>query len=324
MSWIKVWRALRGRVSPPFAPYEGNIDEELLFHFRSLVDENLAKGLPADAAWHEAQQRFGSLGRYADECRKIVMGGFPMLHKVSIAGFVVLTLVVAWLFSEVRSLRQAAAAAPAEKPAAAKAGKSQKADLAGAVVDSAGKPVSDAHVLVILKTWPGGRYQQEDFAGKTDEDGPFRFAGLVPAKGQRAVHLAVVKDGYALTTTYDLKKQGEAMQTDGLKFTLDAATKMTITVRDAAGRPAAKAGVLPSGRRTADGKDHVVYFQAAKPIEMVADDDGRIQLAVFKRGEQAKIYVRLAGQEWEEHAVTIPDQGDVVEITADGPSAAAE
>ncbi|HVX10404.1 MAG TPA: carboxypeptidase-like regulatory domain-containing protein [Pirellulales bacterium] len=324
MSWINFTRALRGRVSPPAASGEANIDEELLFHFRSLVDENLAKGLPADAAWHDAQRRFGSLGRYADECRQVVMGGFPMLHKISVAGFVVLALVVAWLFSEVRSLRQAAAAAPAEKTAAAKAAKSQKADLAGIVVDSAGKPIPDAHVLVILKTWPGNRYRQEDFAGKTDEKGRFRFAELVPAKGQRAVHMAVVKDGYALTTTYDLKKQGEAMQTDGLKFTLDAATKVTIAVRDAAGRPAGKAGVLPSGRQTADGQDHVVYFQAAKPIEMVADGDGRIQLAMFKRGDQAKIYVRLAGRDWEEHGVTIPDQGDMVEITADAPNAATE
>ncbi|MGH7136961.1 MAG: permease prefix domain 1-containing protein [Pirellulales bacterium] len=322
MSSKGIWRDWRRRAAPAAMHREGGIDDELMFHFRSLVDENLAQGMSADAAWRAAQDRFGSLRHYSDECRRVLTGAHPMLQRFSTVGLVVLSLVVGWLLVEVRSLRQAAAMTPlqiAQKNGADATAKGEAAskqnDLSGTVVDHKGTPVPDAHVLVILKTWPNDRYRQQDFASKTDKEGQFRFAKLVPADGQRAVHLAVVKEGYALKSTYDLKKAGEKMTTDNLKLQLDDAAPVTLVVRDARGGAAAKAGVIPFRRKTAGGEEHLLYFQAAKPIEITADAEGRIRLGYFQRGDQAEVYIRLPGKEWEQHPVAISEKGDV-EVTS--------
>lgn len=249
-----------------------------------------------------------------------------MLQSVSTAGLVALTLLVAWLFVEVRSLRQAHAAPPAaagqrqtvQKPASGKKSAGPQRDLAGAITDSQGKPLADVHVLVILKTWPNNRYRQEDFAGKTDKQGRFCFDKLVPAAGQRAIQLAAVKDGYALTSLYELKKDGEAFESDALKVELAEAVPLTVAVRDAQGRPAAKARVIPLSRQAADGEQHSVYLQAAKPIEVVVDDGGRVRVHVFRRGDKAELCVQLPGKDWEQLPLTVPETGETVEIKTSG------
>ncbi|HWB11107.1 MAG TPA: permease prefix domain 1-containing protein [Pirellulales bacterium] len=330
MSWSKLWCAGRRWLTARVDGQEQTIDEELMFHFRLLVDENRARGMSDDDAWRAAQNRFGSIKHYSDECRRVVLGVHPMLQNLSTAGVLVLALVVCWLFTEVRSLRQAAATPPARPQQTArlaqktgdtaKAGREAAAkklhDVAGTVVDHDGKPLADVHVLVILKTWPNNRYRQQDFADKTDKEGRFQFKNLVPAAGQRAVHLALVKEGYALKSTYELKKAGEPLETDALKLQLDDAVPMKLTVRDAKGRPAAKAQVMPFQRKTAAGEEHGVYFQAAEPIQAVADAQGQIPAGFFQRGDQAEIYVRLPGKEWEQLSVTIPQEGDSIEVTS--------
>lgn len=318
MSWTDFWHSWHRWPQPA----ESSIDDELMFHFRELVDEYLSQGMPTDAAWRAAQDRFGSINRYSDECHRVVSGAHPMLQSVSTASLVVLTLLVAWLFVEVRSLRQAHAAPPvaaqrqtAQKPAAEKKATSTPHDLAGTITDRHGKALADVHVLVILKTWPNNRYRQEDFAGKTDKQGRFRFAKLVPAAGQRAIQLAALKNGYALTSLYELKKDDEAFESDALKVELDEAVPLIVSVRDAQGRAGAKARVIPFSRQTTDGPQHSVYFQAAKPIEVVADDAGRVRINVFRRGDKAELYVALPGKDWEQLPFTVPETGDMVEIT---------
>jgi hypothetical protein len=58
-----------------------------------------------------------------------------------------------------------------------------------------------------------------------------------------------------------------------------------------------------------------VYFQAAKPIEMLADAEGRVDAAFFRRGDQAQIYIALPGKDWKQYPVAIPENGDTIEIT---------
>lgn len=326
MSWSKIWHSwLRLPAVSNVGRGEAGVDDELMFHFRSLLDENLAQGMSLDAAWRAAQDRFGSLRQYSHECRLAVLGVHPMLQRVSVVGLVVLSLVVGWLFTEVRSLRQAHAAPPAgrsrqfllaQKPPADKKTNAKKdaADLAGTITDAEGKPLADVHVLVILKTWPNNRYRQEDFATKTDGKGKFRMAGLVPKSGQRAIQLAAVKDGYALTSLYELRKPGEKLASDSLKLKLDEAVPLTLTVRDAQGNPAAKAKVIPFSRRTARGEEYGVYFQAAKPIELEADDKGQLRVGVFRRGDMAEVYIALPGKDWEQLPIAIPEKGDEIEV----------
>lgn len=114
MSWSNLGRVLRRWFISPASESEETIDEELLFHLRLLIDDNLAKGMPTDAAWHEAQIRFGSFRRYADECRRVFSRGHQLSQRLSAVGLLVLSVLLGWVVIEVRALRQAQLHAPAE------------------------------------------------------------------------------------------------------------------------------------------------------------------------------------------------------------------
>ncbi|HQU43299.1 MAG TPA: hypothetical protein PK867_10835, partial [Pirellulales bacterium] len=57
-----------------------------------------------------------------------------------------------------------------------------------------------------------------------------------------------------------------------------------------------------------------------RPLPAVTsiDDEGRVRLGVFRRGDKAEIYIALPGKDWEQQAVAIPETGDTVEVTTTG------
>jgi hypothetical protein len=300
------------------------IDEELMFHVRSLVDEELAKGASFDAAWRAAQDRFGSLPHFAEACRDITLEDRLMWQRFSIAGFVVLGLLVGWLALEVRTLRQgqtslveanlakiAAMKRPVEKPA------EQRHDITGQVLDQDSQPIDAARLLVILKTWPDGRYRQDDFSTTTDERGRFCLPNLVPSQGQYAILLAAVKNGYALTSNYHLQPAGEHRSVDPVTLRCDPASPITLIVHDARGRPVAHARVAPSSRQSPDGTTHLVYLQGSEPVQTASDAAGRVDLGCFQRGDTAKIFLQLPGKNWRKVSIEVPDQGQVIDVSVD-------
>ena len=172
-------------------------------------------------------------------------------------------------------------------------------------------------MLVILKTWPGGRYLQEDFATTSDAEGRFCLAKLVPPDGQHAVQVAAVKEGYALTSTYQLKKAGSQPTVDPVKLALDEAARITLVVHERARTSGAQSprvrplrGIRPTVKTTPS------IFKRLEPIQVVSDAEGRVGLGCFERGDQAEIYLQLPGRKWESHPIRIPNEGDVVEVDA--------
>ena len=312
MSWSNLGQVSRRWFAPPASESEESIDEELMFHLRSLIDENLDKGMPADTAWREAQLRFGSLRRYADKCSRAVQRSRATLQKVSAVGLLVLILFVGWVAIEVRALRQTQLLVYTNVQQ-----QDERTDLEGVVVDRSGKPLPDANVLVVLKTWPGGRYWQEDFAASSDGEGRFRLAKLLPTSGQREVLVAAVKDGHALTSTYHAKRAGEPLAIEPIVLKLDDAADVTIIVRDRGGKPVAHAGVVPTFRRTSGGEEHLVYLQAAEPIRIDSDDSGRVPLGCFQRGDEAEVWIQVPGGEWERRAITVPSDGEAITVSSD-------
>ncbi len=338
MSWTKLpWTKLlggwgRGWELPSSADAEKAIDDELMFHLRSLVDDNLAQGLPLDAAWQQAQVRFGSLHHYSAACRSITFKDQIMLQKLSAIAVVALTLLVGWLLLEVRSLeqhitridakgREAVLIAQTPPVAAVKEVTSQatlagQGDVSGRVLDRHDEPLAGANVLVIVKTWPGGRYRQEAFAAVSDAEGGFRLPRLIPREGQYAVQAAAIKDGYTLTSIYQLVEEGSRTTVEPVTLHCNPASRITLIVHDGAGRPVANAQVFPAARHSSGGEEHLVYFQASEPIQIASDLQGRVGLGCFERGDQAEICVRLPGQDWHNHTISIPSEGDFVVVSA--------
>jgi hypothetical protein len=324
MSWTRFLRYWHRRdESPPTTDVGQDIDEELMFHLRSLVDEELAKGTSFDAAWCAAQDRFGSLPHYAGACRDITLEDRLMWQRFSIAGFVVLGMLVGWLALEVRTLRQGQVsllAANLAKSAAMEKLVQKPSDerhaITGQVLDQNGQPIDSARLLVILKTWPNDRYRQDDFSTITDERGRFRLPNLVPSQGQYAILVAAVKSGYALTSNYHLQPEGEHRSVDPVTLHCERASPITLILRDDQGRPAAHARVAPSSRQAADGTSHLIYFQNCAAVQTASDADGRVHLGCFQRGDMAQIYLQLPGKDWQSCAFAIPKEGDTVEVSA--------
>jgi hypothetical protein len=320
MAWSGLFRGwFRGADAPPVDEAEQQIDEELMFHLRSLVDDELAAGTTFDAAWDRARGRFGSLRRYADACRGVVAGKHRILQLSLVLLLVITGAVAGWLLVEVRSLRQEhlrLAAAIASQPAHSEDLEVLRDDLAGRVVDRQGKPIPNASVAVILKTWPGGWYRQEAFSTTTDGDGTFRLIDLIPRDGQYAVQAAVMKTGYALTSTYRLIEEGSHATPEPVMLQCDDALQFTLVVQDEHGRPVANARATPHSRLSQSGESHLVYFQASGPFQITSDADGRIGMGCFERGDRAEIYVQLPGKDWELHAIEIPHDGDTVVVAS--------
>jgi len=320
------------RPNSPTAP-GGDVNDELMFHFRGLVNDRLAEGLPFEAAWERAEQQFGSVRRYDSECRALDaaqrFNWRPLLLLVSLG-------VVAWawwsavelpgrrLGSELRLLRQEVQAlrdvqlARTERPSESPVPPQTPApvDLAGAVEGADGKPLTEATILVILKTWPGGRYRQEAFTATTDADGRFQLPHLVPMDGQYAILVAALKDGFAFKSTYQLKRGQPVAQPDPIVLTLEQASHVTVVLRDADGQPIADALVAPSERKSRQGEDHLIYFQGSEPARRTTDAQGRVRLDCFLAGDQAEIYVQLPGDNWNSRRFEISGDDSVVELAA--------
>ena len=184
------------------------------------------------------------------------------------------------------------------------------------MLDLNGRPIDAARLLVILKTWPDGRYRQDDFSTTTDARGRFRLPNLVPSQGQYAILVAAVKTGYALTSNYHLQPSGEPRSVDPVTLRCDRASPITLVVHDAQGRPAAHARVAPSSRQSPDGTTHLVYFQSCEAVQTASDAEGRVDLGLFQRGDMAKIYLQLPGKDWQSCAFAVPKEGDTVEVSA--------
>lgn len=345
MSWSRIARAWQQRFAMPAAESQESVDEELMFHLRSLIDENLAKGMQAEAAWHDAQTRFGSLRRYADDCRQTYQRGHFAMQKLTVAAVLLLGVLMAWVAVEVRALRDAQqlalAAARRENldslsQATALARDQQeryarletpdgeapveRCDLEGMVVDRDGGPLGNAHVLVVLKTWPDGWYHQDNFATTSDAKGRFRLPKLLPIAGHREVLVAAVKNGFALTSLYQEKWVEAPPAVEPMVLKLDDAADVTVVVLDRGGRPVPRASVVPAFRRTSGGTEHLVYLQASKPIRAVSNHDGRVDLGCFQRGDEAEVWIRVPGGEWERRAMTVRGDGQAITLSTDEPA----
>jgi hypothetical protein len=81
-----------------------DIDEELMFHFRSLVEENINRKMSPDDAWADAQKRFGSIQQYAKKTGSIEMGNRITIQRVALFTVFVLCALCGWLWFQVEQL----------------------------------------------------------------------------------------------------------------------------------------------------------------------------------------------------------------------------
>ena len=178
----------------------------------------------------------------------------------------------------------------------------------GTVMDATGKPVADAKVLLILKTWPGGRFQQQPSETTTNAEGRFAFPVGNHLDGKEAFLVTVVAEGLAFQSRYVMKNAGK--QTDPLAFELSAATEKTIVIRDSAGKPLAEVVVALSSRKEDKSDEHMIYGVSFPSVSYKTDSDGKVALNFFAVGDTAKLSLETSegSQEIEFNVNDKPEQ----------------
>lgn len=334
MSWFDRLFAGGSKSSSDNSDTDRAIDEELMFHLRALLDDQVAQGVSPDEAWNRAQERFGSLRHYSDTCRREARGEQTLWRACVVAGMALIVGLGAWLLVELRDLRRQqavwhAAAESAAIEAAARHAQPQATemtveprtnrDVVGTVLDHNGNPLAEAKLLVILKTWPNGRFQQQDFAAESDAQGNFRLTGLIPERGQYAVLVSAVKNGFALASKYDVVEEDAVSNQESIKLVLEEAVPVTLVVQDEAGRPIPNARIAPASRHSSAGEEHLIYWMASTPVQTLSDATGRVELDCFRQDDQAEIYLQLPGHDWEERAFRVVEKDEIV-ISSVAPS----
>ena len=333
MPWNELWHyAARRFDRRGAATTHDEVGDELMFHFRKLVDEGLSEGLSFDAAWEKAEQQFGPMRRYHDECRAGQLAHRGKWRKLAAVAVVTVAFISGWSFVEscrpnekgdVPSLREEVARlrhAQEAGRAAAGSGESPRRiaggfDLTGTILDNNDHPLEQATVLIVRKTWPGGGYRQEAFTATTNDDGHFRLPEFVPADDQYAIQVAALKEGFAFQSAYQLKDKLPIEKPDPIFLRLERAAPVTLVVRAVNGEPIANARVIPSARTPPGGKDEFIYFLGSEQVQKTTDAEGRVHLNYFLSGDRAMVYLKLPGDHWGPREFEISGENQVVDLT---------
>jgi|GEM_PF-2776903 len=304
------------------------VGDELMFHFRSLVDDKLAAGLSFDDAWKEAEGQFGPMRRYDMECRMGQIARHGRRRRLAAVSCFVVAVISGWfvfqshrnaeqgqLRDEIALLRQEQAALKAD---AVRGGYARQIaggfDLTGSVVDDSGHPLENVTVLIIRKTWPGGGYRQEAFTVTTNDRGRFVMPEFVPSDDQYGIQVSALKEGFAFQSVYQLKDKQPIARPDPIALRLEHAAPVTLVVRDGAGHPLANVAVIPSARKTPGGNDYMVYFHGSEPVRATTDATGRVCLNCFLAGDQAGIFLRIPGEDWSNREFVVAGENQVVDV----------
>lgn len=333
MSWFDVWRGIVRPLEKDCRAHDvGTVRDEMMFHFRELVNEKVTGGTSFDAAWEQAEQQFGSIKGYEDECHAMRMEQ-RLTWRMSIAVVALILLAFGgWLLTEIRRVQlsddlrgiqhELAALRNEQNPFAAKSGQPigeqiQPAgqDLIGQVLDSEEHPLPDATILVILKTWPFGMYQQEDFTTTTDQSGTFLLPKLIPAGSQYAIQVAALKDGFAFHSFYQFTQRPSG-KPDPVLLRLEPASRVTFFIRDKQGAPIPNVNLIPFARDAGSGDKHQIYFQGSRPVQQTTDAEGRVRFGCFRTGDTAEIYVQLPGQDWGRRVFEVSNDDVIVDFAS--------
>lgn len=323
----RIARACKGYLANPVnvvtVDVSQEIDDELAFHLAERVVEGMAEGLPEEEARRRAIERFGDPADVQQQCLEINRGDLRILHGLHLAvtaGLLIGLVTLLWTTRhrtstsptidtiKVQQLKGDLVVAVADGPPML------TGDVEGTVVDVLGKPIANADVLVVVKSWPEGRYRQEPYIASTDEAGTFLIEDVYDSGRRYAVQAAVVADQHVLASDYHSLRTGKL---DRLRFELPAAQELALRFETEQGDAVSGIEVLLHRRRDAAGEEHLVYFCSAYPLSRASDEDGLVTLPYFLPGETAELYVNTPDGEWELREILVPEPGEVCSLAVE-------
>ncbi|MCG8649007.1 MAG: protein kinase, partial [Pirellulales bacterium] len=158
----------------------------------------------------------------------------------------------------------------------------------GRVTDASGAPIENAKILIIHKSWPGGRYQQRPHQTKTDAKGEFRFPMNIDNGNRKAFLVSVLAQGHEMQSLYHTFEPGDSIT--HFDFQLAATDPIKLRFVDPAGQPLAQAAVSFESRH--DGqKEHLIYSMSRAAATWRTNADGWVSMSVFAPGDEVSLVV---------------------------------
>tara|TARA_R110002111_G_scaffold262872_1_gene342322 strand:+ start:38283 stop:39257 length:975 start_codon:yes stop_codon:yes gene_type:complete len=279
-----------------------DIREEIAFHLSSSAEENLESGMDQRQSQQAALEQFGDVHSVVQDCCHVSLSRHLFWHRIH----QVLTLI---LICAVGSLWFYTRNKPASNPdlsALALSGYSlaeTSGALRGTIVTEHGKPVSAAHILAVVKTWPPNGFRQNSYTATTRADGTFVIEDAYPPDHDYEVQIAAIADHRLLQSEYISMRQGTL---EPFRFELSETRSFVLQFESRNGAPLQGVSAFPFERVDQSGQQHCVYFCSAAPIIQKSNTTGKITMPHFLPGEQITVYIRFPDSDWQTQQFTVP------------------
>ena len=288
---------------------KSEIQDEMQFHIESRVGELVEQGLTTDKARSTANNEFGDRDTYQKDCQRIGLGLQPWFIVTAVTGLVVSLAVIMWLASTINTMQIENAALAAQlasqstppvlasaPPTAVSSNQEFEEDLKGKITDADGNAIEGAKILLVHKSWPGGQYSQSVYDTETDEDGEYSFEDQFSTDMQNAFLVSVFAEGHVFESRYTVFKAKKKVR--DFNFKLKPGTEIEYTFTDEDGNALADTSVYIAGRKLGN-KEHMTYFQSADSATWETDEEGKLKLAFFNKGDKVTVNLMVDG-EWQE------------------------
>ncbi len=170
------------------------LKDEIEFHLESSAKDQLRSGLSVDESVQVAKERFGDVSAVVRECDQVFGSGLMFWHRLHQCITVALVAAVGWLGWYVMGLQEKFA----DTNLVAATGysiRSTDGDLRGDVIGEDGRPVSSAHVLAVVKSWPPNGYRQQSYMTTTGKDGTFEIRDVYSPNHDYEVQVSAIQNG---------------------------------------------------------------------------------------------------------------------------------
>jgi hypothetical protein len=281
-----------------------SIQEDIEFHLGESLRDGVADGLSVEDARRQTLAQFGNVGDAFRDCTDAAAEGRVRCHRFHLALTAALLVAVGALGS--------LALMRGDRDVIGAADVGLGGDIEGRVVDDQSQPIEAAHVLAVVKTWPPGGFRQQAYTAATRSDGSFAISDVLPGEAEYEVQIAVVANGRVLESSYVDRQRGPLKRAE---FRLAPSAPMAVRFEKPDGQPVSGVEVFPFKRADRGGTDHSVYFCSAEPVMRRSDATGEVSLPYFSPGDNATVYLRPPGGEWDTRQFAVPEDRRMVVIT---------
>lgn len=289
-----------------------DLREEIEFHLSSSATDHHSEGMDPRQSQQTALEQFGDVKAVVEDCCDVSLSRHLFWHRLHQLLTLGLVVAVAWLIWIYFPSENQPPPTSTQLAASGYLESETTGDIKGTVVAEDGQPLSDTHILAVVKTWPPHGFRQNSFTAVTRPDGTFLIENVYPPGQEYEVQIAAIADAHLLKSAYISMRTGTL---EPLHFQLTKSAAMVLHFESNAGTPLAGVSAFPFERTDQSGQEHCIYFCSAQPVVRQSNQEGNLSMPHFLPGEQVTVYIQFPGDEWQTRELTVPTDNQAVILT---------